>query len=395
MKNQWLQRSTGHVKIRVTEASAEDFINDCAKRGVVVWGITYEEEKMFTAHILLTDLSKLKKMAKHLPCRIVFIEKRGIPFVLNKLSRRKGMITGFAAFLLFLFVLSHMVWDIEIEGASPALEHDLTNAIHEMGITKGKLQYFLPSPEEIQQKLTNEIDEITWVGVTKQGSAYHFQIVEKEIVEEKPSNISGHLVAARKAVIHDLFVEKGKPMVTPNQVVEKGDILVSGLIGKEDNARQISAEGSVVGEFWYEVNMDVPLNVIIETLTGEVNRKHGIMIGKLFVPIWGLNGIESEHIVEETFTKRWVPFGFALPFGYRYVNEYEMNAVKEERMKEEAVSIAVKESEKRLLQQFSSSAEVVDEKVLHQIVDGGKVKVSLHLRIIDEIALKQPIIQGD
>ncbi|WP_280768503.1 sporulation protein YqfD [Salipaludibacillus daqingensis] len=395
MKNQWVQRSSGYMTIRVTGVSTELFLNQCAKRNIVIWEIKYEEEEKFIANVLLADLSKLKKMAKHLPCKIFFIEKKGIPFLVSKLNQRKGMVAGVIGFLLFLVTLSNMVWGIEIDGASPALEHKMHETISELGIQKGKFQYFLPSPEEIQQEIMNEMDEVTWVGVTKQGASYQFQVVEKEIVEEAPPTISGHLVASRKAVIHDMFVEKGKAMVKTNQVVEKGDILVSGLIGKEDDQRIIAAKGSVTGEFWYGVKVKVPLHLMAESLTGNINRKHGIGIGEVTIPIWGWRGLDAEETVKETFSIKWKPFGVTMPFNYKFTDEYELKSLDKERIKDEALAIASEESKKELLGKFSDKAEVVDEKVLHQMVDGGKVKISLHFRIMDEIAVKQPIIQGD
>ncbi|WP_416149318.1 sporulation protein YqfD [Salipaludibacillus sp. HK11] len=395
MKNYWAQRSTGYINMRVTGVSAEDFIQECAKKDIVIWEIIYEEENVFTANILLADLSKLKILAKHFPCKVSFLEKKGFPFFLNKILRRKGMVAGLIGFLLFLVLLSNMVWGITIEGASPALEHEIESTVNEMGIKKGRFQYFLPPPEIIQQTIMNEMNEVTWVGVTKQGASYHFQIVEKEVVEESPPSTPGHLIASRKAVIKDMFVDKGKAMVKMNQVVEKGDILVSGLIGKEDDKKQISAEGSVVGEFWYGVQVSVPLHMMVEMLTGEINRKHLLGIWNLDIPIWGWNSLDSEETFEETFTKEWEPFGLTFPINYQYIDEYELKTLDSDRLKTEAVKIAIKESEKKLLQQFSDKAEVIDEKVLHQTLDGGKVKVSLHFRIIDEIAVKQPIIQGD
>jgi len=134
---------------------------------------------------------------------------------------------------------------------------------------------------------------------------------------------------------------------------------------------------------------------MVETITGEIHRKYELGIGRVTIPVWGWKGLNSEQTIEEEFTKKWEPFGYTMPFSYRYTNEYELKTLDRERIKEEAVAIAIEESKKELLHKFSDVAEVVDEKVLHQMVDGGKVKVSLHFRIIDNIAVKQPIIQGD
>lgn len=45
------------------------------------------------------------------------------------------------------------------------------------------------------------------------------------------------------ATISKMFVEKGEPLVTVNQHVEKGQMLVSGLIGSEEEKQKVGAKG--------------------------------------------------------------------------------------------------------------------------------------------------------
>ncbi len=49
-----------------------------------------------------------------------------------------------------------------------------------------------------------------------------------------------HLVANKRAVISDMFIEKGKPLVGVHQYVEKGQLLVSGIISE---ANETSKDG--------------------------------------------------------------------------------------------------------------------------------------------------------
>ncbi|WP_078577107.1 sporulation protein YqfD [Salipaludibacillus agaradhaerens] len=395
MRNDWLHKSTGYMKIQVTHASPETFIKECQRQGVLTWEVTFQEEERFTAYVLLTDLYKLKKMAKLLSCKIKFEEKKGLPFLLKKLSNRKGLVAGILGFIAVLILLSNMVWTIEIEGTDPAMEHEVRHVLEQMGIKKGAFQYFLPAPEIIQDNIMNELDGVTWIGVTKHGSSYHFQVVEKEIVEERPTTGTGHLVASRKAVIHDLFVEKGNPLIKPNQVVKKGDILVSGELGKEGKTTFIAAEGEVIGEFWYKVRVKVPLSQTIETVTGRTAKKHGLKIGNMTVPVWGFSGLNTDEKYKEQISKDWEIFGYKTPFSHVVTHEYELQSIDRERAQKKAVAIAKEEATKKLMQMLSEDAIITGEKVLHETVDGGKVKVSLHYKIQDNIAVKQPIIQGD
>ena len=44
---------------------------------------------------------------------------------------------------------------------------------------------------------------------------------------------------------------------------------------------------------------------------------------------------------------------------------------------------------------LDEDASIKGEKVLHQSIDNGKVKLSVHFQIIENIAQGQPIIQGE
>ncbi|GAA3321726.1 hypothetical protein GCM10020331_038740 [Ectobacillus funiculus] len=46
-------------------------------------------------------------------------------------------------------------------------------------------------------------------------------------------------------MIERLFVEKGKPAVAVHDHVEKGQLLVSGMYGKEDNPTLVPAKGVI------------------------------------------------------------------------------------------------------------------------------------------------------
>ncbi|SDY51891.1 similar to stage IV sporulation protein [Evansella caseinilytica] len=395
MKNQWVHKLSGYVRMKISGPYPEMFINHCIERKIPVWDIKYHGQHELVCSVLLDEIPRLRRLARTSDCKISFIGRKGFPFFIHKLWRRNGLLFGAAFFLILVYLLSNMVWGIEVEGATPKVEHELRQAVTELGIKKGAFQFQLPPPEKIQAIITEQISEATWIGVTRKGTTYHFQVVEKDIAEREPLEAPGHLVASRKAVIYDMFVEEGKPVAERNQMVRKGDMLVSGLIGKEGEEQQVSARGSVLGEIWYEATVEVPLSTTLYTATGNSYRTHQLHIGKWTIPIWGWNPPEYADAKEEEYEREWELFGFTLPFHYGYKDWLEAEEVEQETAEEEAVAIAIEKGKERILPSFSANAEVIGEKVLHHFVENGKVIVIIHYRIVDEIAKKQPIIQGD
>ena len=63
--------------------------------------------------------------------------------------------------------------------------------------------------------------------------------------------------------------------------------------------------------------------------------------------------------------------------------------------KEEAIKEGKKMARADLRKQLEDEDEIVGEKVLQESMENGKVKLSIHYQVIENIAVGQPIIQGD
>lgn len=55
-----------------------------------------------------------------------------------------------------------MVWKVEISGAEPQTEHQMTKQLAKIGVKRGEFQFLLESPEKIQRYLTDNMNNITW-----------------------------------------------------------------------------------------------------------------------------------------------------------------------------------------------------------------------------------------
>ena len=63
--------------------------------------------------------------------------------------------------------------------------------------------------------------------------------------------------------------------------------------------------------------------------------------------------------------------------------------------KEEAIKEGKKMARADLQKLLDEEDEIVGEKILHESIENGKVKLSIHYQVIEDIAIGQPIIQGD
>lgn len=395
MKNQWTIFFSGHVQVKIVGKGIERFINQCVRDEIFIWEVTRNSDSSITCSLHLKDIHKLRRVVRTSNCKLTFEGGRGLPFLFQKALYNLGFVAGTVGFLFILFVLSNMVWGIEIEGANPETEYKIRKELDAIGVEKGKFQFVLKDVNEIQQHLSETINAITWVGVELNGTTYHLQVVEKTQPEEQEYFSPRHLVARKEAVISNMFIEEGQAVVTVNDFVKKGDLLVSGFIGKEGQTEVVSARGKVMGETWFKGSVEVPLKTTFNVLTGKTKTTHYIQLFNLNIPVWGFGKHEFKQS-EETYQEK--PFYFLnwkLPIGYNKKIIRDSETVERTYSEEEAIKVGLEDGRKDLRKSLSEDAVIKGEKILQQTMDNGKVKLEIHYQVIEEISAVQPIIQGD
>ncbi len=56
-------------------------------------------------------------------CKLYVLDRRGAPFWLKASWKNSGIVIGVVTFICIVFILSNMIWRIEVTGANPEVEH--------------------------------------------------------------------------------------------------------------------------------------------------------------------------------------------------------------------------------------------------------------------------------
>jgi similar to stage IV sporulation protein len=395
MKNHWILFLSGILTVKITGKGLERFINTFTRNGLTIWDVKRQGVQSLTFKMKLTDVKKIRMIVKGSGCKVHFLKREGAPFLLKKLFQNSGLLVGAILFILVILMLSNMVWGINVKGADPATEYKIYKELDKMGIKVGKLQLFVDNVESIQQQLSDNIEEITWVGVELKGTTYHLQVVEKNEPKQPEYFSPQNIVAKKKAVIVDMFVEEGKAVVNINDIVQEGQLLVSGLIGKEGESLQVPAKGEIWGETWYKSVVELPLKSTFQVYNGNEKSKYYLKIANYKIPIWGFGKIEYKEYETESNENRINFIKWELPVSF--ISEAHREREEETRIysKEEAFQVAKERAKADIKSRLPEDAIIKGENVLRQSIDSGKVTISIHFQIIENIGEGQPIIQGE
>ncbi|SDM19835.1 sporulation protein YqfD [Bacillus sp. OK048] len=391
MKNQWIEFLSGRVTVKVSGRGIERFLNVLIRNGLMIWNVKRHGTETITFTMRLEDALKIRHYARERDCSVSFLKRAGMPFLFKRLLKNSGFAAGALLFLLIIMVLSNVIWGIEINGAKPATEYQIRKELDKMGVKIGKIQLFLDNVEGIQRKLTNNVGNLTWVGVELKGTTYHLQVVEKKEPEKAEQLAPRNLVAKKNAIIANMYVEAGQKMVDIHDHVEVGQILVSGTIGREGQTHQVAAVGEVWGETWYRSHVELPLETIFFVFNGQEKRKNALIIGNLEIPIWGFGEPTfKDYEVEKNVKKiKFLKWELPISFGTETLRAREETT--RTYSEEEAEKNALELAKNKIKTVLDEEATIKDEKILHKELKDGKVILDVHFKIIENIAVGQPI----
>ncbi len=151
MKNEWVDTLAGSVRVKARGKGIERLINACVRQGIAVWNVKKHSADTATFFIKLSDVKRLRHVARQSECKLSFVGRTGLPVFWRRAWRNSGFWLGLLLFIAIVFLLSNIVWKIEIKGAAPETEHQIARELKRMGVERGAFQFLLDDPETLQK----------------------------------------------------------------------------------------------------------------------------------------------------------------------------------------------------------------------------------------------------
>ena len=78
----------GSVRLEVTGAFPERFLNLCAQRGVQFWGVEWREDRVLRITVTRRDLRRAEALGERASCQVTRRKTGGVPFFLARFRKR-------------------------------------------------------------------------------------------------------------------------------------------------------------------------------------------------------------------------------------------------------------------------------------------------------------------
>lgn len=394
MKGTWLATVRGFVWVKLIGGDAERFLNEATAAGIGIWQITFAKDGSMTFGISVPDFFRLRPLLRVCGCRTRIISRHGVPFKLARLAKRKVFAGGMLGFIIALFILSMLVWNVKIEGESMIPESQILAAARAEGLYKYQWSWRMEDTATLSKNMARRLPDAAWVGVEKKGTSLIITVVDSTKPEQKPLESPSHLVAKTDAVVTRIIAESGRPKVERNDRVKKGDVLISGLLGDEKNYKAVVSKGMVMGLVWHEYKITTPMTKKIQSYTGESKTRSYWIIGNRALQISGYGGDDYDKSQVKSSLKKSQIRGWALPFGSMKEVEMEVAETEQKLTQEEAKQAGLSAARSELLAKSGAGAVIKAENILHEHTENGKVMLTVLFEVEQSIAESRPFVQA-
>ena len=310
----------GYVRVRVESAWPERILNLSAARGIELREPQWTSASELRFAVARRDFRAFRQALGNTDARWSLERKAGAPYFFARFRRRYALLAGLAACIALLIVNSLFIWDFEVSGNDTVPDEKILRVLAENGVRRGTFVHSFRS-QDICNRTLPELPELSWLTVNVRGCRAYVVVRERvlspEIVNHRsPTNI----VSKRAALVTRVLALDGRAMVQKDAVVQKGQLLISGVAEISDvmqpsaSTRFLAGKGEVWGRTWHELSVKIPLTYETKCYTGAEKHEYALLWGEKrlkFQKDSSNIGVNCDKIINQS---KWQLFGtIALP----------------------------------------------------------------------------------
>ena len=275
-----------------------------------------------------------------------------------------------------------MIFSVDIVTNNKEMYYKIKKELQNNGISKYHFKKNYQQLQKIKKHiLTKYKHSIDWIEIENIGTKYIIRYeprIENKNNKTKPLR---NIIAKKNSIIHSLDISSGEIIKTKGNYVHKDEVIVSGHIHLNDNiVKTVSSQGKVIGEVWYKVKVDFPLNYYSEIKTGQKKEIYTIKIINKSIELFNIHKYKNKKIENKTIIKNKL-----LPIKLEKQTQYELKVKDKIYNKQQALKQTIKLGKKKL------KKKVLDYQVLNYSVHNNTLTANIFYTVLEDITAYQEI----
>lgn len=390
MRNRSLEQLDKIIKIKVTGSNVQNYLKRLIKRGILIIKVIPISAREM--HLILKYTEYEKLVSYKSVYEISILKFMGNLRMREVIKDNFWLLSFLVLGVCLIAFLSRIIFEVEVIHQDKKIRELITNELSCHDIKKYAFKKSYDELEKIEDEILSKNKEsLEWIEITSYGTKYIVRIEERLVNEKKEEFKYQNIVSKKNAILVRVNATKGEKVKRENEYVKKGDVIISGKVTLPDNSTvRTSASGEVLGEVWYNVDVDYPFVYQESNLTGRTKTIYTI---NFFDRKVSLFDFEEYHSFE---SKNKVLFSSNL-LDIQFVKEkhYEM-IVKDEVYTEDIVRSKaidyIKEKMKKNNEAIVSFKEV---KILSSSSDEDSIHFYLFVKAIENVGEEAEMVEED
>ena len=244
----------GYLTITVSSKFCERFIQVCAINNILLWDIVRISKNSIRCKISVKAFLNLRKIARNTGVLVHINIRHGFPFFIKRYKKRKIALFGVLILIVAVIVSNQFVWGIEVRGNYNIPQEKIISVLNDSGLKIGTLKSKIDQ-QELKKDSLLAIPELAWLWVDKKGSKIVVDVREKIASPDIPTPDDYYnIVASKDALIVEMTVKDGVPVVSTGETVLADTVLVTGKIPvpAKQLTRYVRASANIKARVWYE-----------------------------------------------------------------------------------------------------------------------------------------------
>ena len=323
---------------------------------------------------------KIKKLAP--TYEITILKRTGKAYLIHLYKTKKIFLYSIIFAFLVIILLTNIIFSVRVVETDKEIKDMILTDLRENGITRFRFKVSYKRKEAIREKiLEKEKNYLEWLEIEEIGTMYQVKVIRRinnpKEEELKPRSI----VAKKKGRITRIEADYGEVTTKKNDVVDKGDTLISGLIkNKEEIKTKVAARGKVYAEVWYQVNLNLPTLYQEEIKTG--NKKNTLEIIFLDKNIF----ISELFKYNNSISKETILYNSPLvPFRISFTKKEEIKLKQVAYQEDKALKKIKKLAADKLKQRIGNDIKILAINVLKKKTSADKIEVELFFKVEEDI----------
>lgn len=306
----------------------------------------------------------------------------GIIRLIDLIKRYYIFILMFLIGLIYLFVLSNIIFEVDVIHSKKDIRDLLYKELNNYNISKYHFIKSYNDKEKIETLILKKYkDKLEWLEINRIGTKYEIRVEERIIKEVKKQEEPRNIVAKKDGIIMKIESSKGEIVKKINDYVKKGDIIISGSITKNDEVKNIvQAEGMVYAEVWYKASIDMPFYYKEEKITGKIHKVLKLKVLEKDIYLINFNKYKT-YKEDKIFSLE----NKLLPISLSYSKEKETNIYERLYSYEEAINVAKELTYNKIKSNLKENERILKQKILETNENENYVNVVIFYKVYEDI----------